>query len=148
MIMTLYDIYATIKMRLGSIVHCLFYIQNMPLTLWYALHEIGAALLCFFRVYGIVLMKMLLLRSIFFPQIFYMLASVHDNIYVGMLNGRSKISVLRMRVLILRLCLELEQMVSISKHRGTTRYRHRTFKVSYRLTEGWFICNVIPGYRG
>ena len=47
------------------------------------------------------------------------------------------------------LLLEPGQMVSISKYRGTTRYRYRTFKVStYRLTIGWFILNGIPGYRG
>ena len=41
--------------------------------------------------------------------------------------------------------LELGQMVSISKYRGTTRYRCRNFKVSnYRLMTGWFILNVIP----
>ena len=45
--------------------------------------------------------------------------------------------------------LELRQIASILKYRGTTRYRYRTFKVSkYRLTTGRFISNVIPGYRG
>ena len=39
--------------------------------------------------------------------------------------------------------------LSISKYRGTTRYRYQTLKVSkYRLTIGWFVYNVIPGYRG
>ena len=47
------------------------------------------------------------------------------------------------------LWLELGKMVSISKYRGSARYRYQTFKVSkYRLTTGWFICNVIPWYRG
>ena len=37
-------------------------------------------------------------------------------------------------------------MVSLSKYRGTTRHRYRTFKVSkYRRITGWFIFNVIPG---
>ena len=39
--------------------------------------------------------------------------------------------------------VELGQIgIDVSKYRGTTRYRYRTFKVSkYRLTVGWFIFN-------
>ena len=41
------------------------------------------------------------------------------------------------------------QMVSIAKYRSATQYQYQTFKVSmYRLTTGWFICNVISGYHG
>ena len=38
------------------------------------------------------------------------------------------------------------QKLAISKYRGTTRYRCQIFKVS--TLAGWFIFNVIPGYRG
>ena len=45
--------------------------------------------------------------------------------------------------------VELGQMVSISKYRGTTQYQYRIFNVSkYRLTTGWFIFNVIRRYMG
>ena len=41
--------------------------------------------------------------------------------------------------------LEMSQMVSILKYRGTTQYRYRICNVSkYRLTTGWFIFNVFP----
>ena len=45
--------------------------------------------------------------------------------------------------------VELGQMVSMLKYRGTTWYQYLTVKVSqYRPTAEWLIFNVIPGYQG
>ena len=43
--------------------------------------------------------------------------------------------------------LDLGQLASISKYRGTTRTRYRYFlSVEVSTLVGWFIYNVIPGF--